>query len=124
MRRPTFQAMAGGGGGGTPGTRTFVFSRTLRQQDYPRVTIVAEGRADGGGASRRDGEGHLAVRRRCVLFRSLNERCWSIGGGSVVPGSRRGDSAAPPLAERTKTEADRPQSVRHVGIVSLGYAVR
>ncbi len=25
-----------------PGMKTFVFSRTLRQRDYPKVTIVAE----------------------------------------------------------------------------------
>src|SRR5215207_8464830 len=36
--RRTFEAMARAGQGGTPGTKTFVFSRTLRQQDYPRVT--------------------------------------------------------------------------------------
>lgn len=30
------------GGTEMPGTKTFVFSRTLRQQDYPRVTIVSE----------------------------------------------------------------------------------
>ena len=41
--RRTFEGMARAGGGSSPGTRTFVFSRTLRQQDHPRVTIVADG---------------------------------------------------------------------------------
>lgn len=43
MGRKTFEMMAAqGGGGAAPGTKTFVFSRTLRQQDHPAVTIVAD----------------------------------------------------------------------------------
>ena len=41
--RRTFEAMGAAGQGGSKGMKNFVFSRTLRQQDYPRVTIVAEG---------------------------------------------------------------------------------
>ncbi len=40
--RRTFETMAQGGNAGMPGMKTFVFSRTLRQRDYPDVTIVAE----------------------------------------------------------------------------------
>ena len=40
--RRTFEMMARAGRGETPGMKTFVFSRTLRQQDYPGVTVVAE----------------------------------------------------------------------------------
>jgi dihydrofolate reductase len=40
--RRTFEGMAGAGGGGQPGVQTIVFSRTLRQQDYPNLTIVSE----------------------------------------------------------------------------------
>jgi dihydrofolate reductase len=40
--RRTFETMARAGRGETPGMKTFVFSRTLRQQDYPGVTVVAE----------------------------------------------------------------------------------
>src|SRR5262245_7171363 len=42
--RRTFEVMTRGKkkAGGTPGMKTFVFSRTLRQRDYPKVTIVAE----------------------------------------------------------------------------------
>src|SRR5215211_7854690 len=32
----------GGAGGGQSGAQTIVFSRTLRQQDYPNVTIVSD----------------------------------------------------------------------------------
>jgi dihydrofolate reductase len=42
LGRRTFQGMGATGGGGQPGVQTIVFSRTLRQQDYPNVTIVSE----------------------------------------------------------------------------------
>ena len=44
--RRTFETMVRAGRGETPGMKTFVFSRTLRQQDYPGVTVVAEKSAD------------------------------------------------------------------------------
>jgi dihydrofolate reductase len=46
--RRTFEAMTGGKkrAGGVPGMRTLVFSRTLRQADYPKVTIVSEDSAE------------------------------------------------------------------------------
>jgi dihydrofolate reductase len=40
MGRRTFEPMAKVKKGKTPGVKTFVFSRTLRQEDYPGVTIV------------------------------------------------------------------------------------
>ena len=41
LGRRTFEAM-GGAGGGQSGAQTIVFSRTLRQQDYPNVTIISD----------------------------------------------------------------------------------
>ena len=41
LGRRTFEGM-GGAGGGQSGAQTIVFSRTLRQQDHPKVTIVSE----------------------------------------------------------------------------------
>lgn len=44
MGRKTYEiALAQGGGPSSPGTRTYVFSRTLKSADHPKVTIVAEG---------------------------------------------------------------------------------
>ena len=41
MGRRSFEAIkAAGGGGSTPGMQVFVFSRTLKQEDHPNVTIV------------------------------------------------------------------------------------
>ena len=39
MGRRTFEVA---GGGSTPGTKTYVFSRTLRPADHPKVNIVAD----------------------------------------------------------------------------------
>src|SRR6516162_2013458 len=40
--RRTFEAMGKAGQRSTRGMKVLVFSRTLRQADYPKVTIVAE----------------------------------------------------------------------------------
>ena len=66
MGRRTFEAaQAMGGGASMPGVNSVVVSRTLRQEDHPGLTIIAE---DVGGAVSRlragCGEGHLAIRRR------------------------------------------------------------
>ena len=53
LGRRTFEAMGRAGQAGAPGTKTFVFSRTLRQEDYPGVTIVAEGAEETVAALRR-----------------------------------------------------------------------
>jgi dihydrofolate reductase len=42
MGRRTYEMAGAGGGTGTSHARTFVFSRTLRPQDHPKVTIVGE----------------------------------------------------------------------------------
>jgi dihydrofolate reductase len=41
LGRITFEGI-GGAGGGQSGAQTIVFSRTLRQQDHPNVTIVSD----------------------------------------------------------------------------------
>src|SRR5258706_13964993 len=42
--RRTFEMMARAGRGETPGMKTFVFSRTLRQRDYPGGAVFAGNR--------------------------------------------------------------------------------
>jgi dihydrofolate reductase len=42
LGRRTFETIGGGSPGGSKGTKTIVFSRTLQQRDYPKVTIVAD----------------------------------------------------------------------------------
>jgi dihydrofolate reductase len=57
---------AAGGGGSMPGMHVFVFSRTLRQEDHPGVTIVD------------DPEGQLAELRS-----KPGKDVWLFGGGSL-----------------------------------------
>jgi dihydrofolate reductase len=66
MGRRTFEATrAMGGGGATPGITTVVVSQTLRQEDYPHLTIVGE---DLGGALSR-------------LRAASGKDIWLFGGG-------------------------------------------
>jgi dihydrofolate reductase len=67
--RKTFAGMARGKKkpGAMPGMKTFVFSRTLRQRDYPKVTIVAD-KAEETVAELRKEEG---------------KDIWLFGGGSL-----------------------------------------
>jgi dihydrofolate reductase len=44
--RRTFAAMVTAGRASMPGMKTFVFSRTLRQEDYPEVAIVIDGQQE------------------------------------------------------------------------------
>jgi dihydrofolate reductase len=46
LGRKTFEATGGAGGSGQSGVQTIVFSRTLRQEDYPNVTVVSENPED------------------------------------------------------------------------------
>jgi dihydrofolate reductase len=68
MGRRTFEVVARGGDGSMPGMKTFVFSRTLKQQDYPAVTIVAE-----------KSEGTVADLRA-----QPGKDIWLMGGGDLI----------------------------------------
>ena len=68
MGRGTFEGMLRQqGSAATPGMKTLVFSRTLRQQDHPDVTIVAE-----------DPEKTLVALRK-----EPGKDIWLFGGGSL-----------------------------------------
>jgi dihydrofolate reductase len=67
MGRRTFEVVKGAGGdGSTPGMQVFVFSRTLRQEDHPGVTIVD------------DPEGLMAELRS-----NPGKDVWLFGGGAL-----------------------------------------
>ena len=67
MGRRSYEFVKGAGGGGsTPGMQVFVFSRTLRQEDHPGVTIVD------------DPEGLMAELRS-----KPGKDVWLWGGGSL-----------------------------------------
>ena len=65
--RRTFEPMVRAGQGSTPGMKTFVFSRTLRQEDFPKVTVVADDAAETVSA----------------LKQGSGKDIWLFGGGSL-----------------------------------------
>src|SRR5687767_12785138 len=73
LGRRTFEPMARVQKGETPGVKTFVFSRTLRQEDYPGVTIIAEGVEEKVAALRAETGKDIWLFGGGALFRSLLE---------------------------------------------------
>src|ERR1700704_1279017 len=71
LGRRTFETIARGGSAGMSGMKTFVFSRTLRQSDYPKVTIVAENPEETVAALRRQSGKDIWLFGGGSLFRSL-----------------------------------------------------
>ncbi len=122
--RRTFEVMARAGRGETPGMKTFVFSRTLRQQDYPGVTIVAE-KSEETVTSLRAGPGKdIWLFGGGALFRSLlNAGLVDTVEVAIIPVLLGGGIPllAPP-AKQTKLNLT-GQKVYKAGIASLEYAV-
>jgi dihydrofolate reductase len=125
MGRRTFEAMKAGGSGLMPGMQAFVFSRTLRQQDYPDVTIV-------------DDPERLVTELRSKPGKDV----WLFGGGSlfrsfaelglvdavevaVIPILLGGGlSLLPPPASSLKLKLTNHKLYAKSGIISLEYAVQ
>lgn len=74
--RKTFEDMVRRGIGSMPGMKLFVFSRTLRQSDFPEVTIVA-GELEKTVQSLR---GHTGKGKD---GKNTNKDIWLFGGGSL-----------------------------------------
>jgi dihydrofolate reductase len=124
LGRRTFETMARAGNAGMPGMKTFVFSRTLRQSDYPDVTIVAE----------------KSTEVLETLQQQLGKDIWLFGGGSlfgslldaklvdtvevaVIPVLLGGGIPLLPSPARvTKLRLAR-HKIYKTGIVSLEYAI-
>ena len=70
--RKTFSAMVSAGqAGAMPGVRSYVFSRTLKQEDYPGVTIVSGNAGPFVQQLRRADGKDIALYGGAGLFRSL-----------------------------------------------------
>ena len=71
--RRTFEAMARGKkkAGAMPGMKTLVFSRTLRQHEYPKVTVVADNVEETLTALRGESGKDIWLFGGGLLFRSL-----------------------------------------------------
>ena len=120
--RRTFEGMPKGPA--TPGIKTFVFSRTLRQSDYPNVTIVAEGAKEIVTALRAESGKDIWLFGGGSLFRSLlAEGLVDTVEVSVIPVLLGGGTPLfPPPAQQTKL-ALTGHKVYKTGIVALEYEV-
>ena len=126
LGRRTFEGMGGARGGKQSGVQTIVFSRTLRQQDYPNVTIVSE-KPEQVLADLRSKPGKdIWLFGGGSLFRSLLEaRQVDAVEVSVVPvllGEGIPMLPPDPLSERFKLKLASSRALK-AGIVSLEYAV-
>ncbi len=126
LGRRTFEAIGGARGGGQSGVRTIVFSRTLRQEDYPNVTVVSENPEDVLADLRSKPGKDIWLFGGGLLFRSfLEARLVDAVEVSVVPVLLgEGIPLLPPKPSserfRLKLAGNR---MYETGIVSLEYAV-
>ena len=127
LGRKTYEQMRaqGGGGGGTAGVKTYVFSTTLRASDHPKVTIVAE----------------KAKERLAALKKEPGKDIWLFGGGSLFASLLQmkmvdavevavmpvllggGIPLLPTVAKKTKLELTSHRLYAKSGTVMLEYAV-
>lgn len=125
--RRTFEVMTGGKKktGAMPGMKTFVFSRTLRQRDYPKVTIVAENANETVTALRAESGKDIWLFGGGLLFRSLLDAgLVDTVEVAVVPVLLGGGIPLfPPPAKQAKLKLT-AHKVYKTGIVSLEYAVK
>jgi dihydrofolate reductase len=125
MGRRTFEATGSGGGGTTPGTRTVVVSRTLRQEDYPNVTVLADGWEGAVAALKAEPGKDIWLFGGGSLFRSLLDAglidAVEVAVMPVLLGG--GVPLLPPPAGQTKLKLT-GHKVYKTGIVSLEYTVQ
>ena len=125
--RRTFEVLTGGKkkGGAMPGMKTFVFSRTLRQRDYPKVTIVAENAGETVTALRAESGKDIWLFGGGLLFRSLLDAglvdTVEVAVMPVLLGG--GVPLLPPPAKAGKLNLT-GHKVYKTGIVLLEYAVK
>jgi dihydrofolate reductase len=124
--RRTFEGMARGKkkAGAMPGMKTFVFSRTLRQRNHPKVTVVGDDAEETLAGLRAESGKDIWLFGGGLLFRSL------LGAGlvdtvevAVVPVLLGGGiPLLPPPAKQAKLTLTN-HKVYRTGIVSLEYTV-
>ena len=124
MGRRTFEVAGSGGQPGTP--ETIVFSRTLRQQDHPNVTIVSEDPERVLSDLRSKPGKDIWLFGGGLLFRSFLEAqlvdTVEVGVMPVLLGEGIPLLPPKPSSERFKLKLASSRTYK-TGIVSLDYAV-
>jgi dihydrofolate reductase len=123
--RRTFELMARAGQGETPGMKTLVFSRTLRQQSYPGVKVVAEKLEETVDALRAEPGKDIWLFGGGSLFRSLlASRLVDTVEVAIIPVLLGGGiPLLPHPAKQTKLKLT-SHKVYQTGTVSLEYRVQ
>jgi dihydrofolate reductase len=123
--RHTFEVMARGGNASTPGMKTFVFSRTLRQSDYPDITVVNDRASETVSALKSEAGKDIWLFGGGSLFRSLAAAgCVDTVEVGVMPVLLGGGIPLfPGPADRITLELTKHE-IYPTGIVGLEYAVR
>ncbi len=123
--RRTFEAMGRTKEGVMPSMKAFVFSRALRQRDYPEVTIVAESPEETLATLRAKPGKDIWLFGGGLLFRSL------LGAGlvdtvevAVMPVLLGGGVPLLPVAAKQANLKLTSHKVYKTGIVPLEYAVK
>lgn len=123
LGRRTFEPMATSGIKPMPGMKTFVFSRTLQQRDYPKLTIVADAQETVATMRAQRGK-DIWLFGGGSLFRSLAEAglvdTVEVAVVPVLLGA--GIPLLPPPANRIKLTLT-AHKVYKTGIVSLDYRI-
>jgi dihydrofolate reductase len=123
MGRRTYEVAGAGGGMGE--MKSFVFSRTLRQADHPKVTIVSENQDEVLRELREQPGKDIWLFGGGSLFQSLLDARQVDGVGvAVVPILLGGGvPLLPPPARQAKLKLENSRVYPKTGTVSLEYAV-
>ncbi len=126
LGRKTFESIGGAAGGGQQEAQTVVFSRTLRQKEYPNLTIVSENPEQALADLRAKPGKDIWLFGGGLLFRSLLEaRLVDTVEVAVMPILLgEGIPLLPPKlsSERFRLKLASSRAFK-TGIVSLEYAV-
>ena len=122
--RRTFEGMVTAGHASMPGMQTLVFSRTLRQEDYPEVAIVKDGQRETLAALKATPGKDIWLFGGGLLFRSLAEDglvdTVEVGIVPILLGA--GIPLLPSPATRIKLSLT-AHRVYKTGILTLEYAI-
>jgi dihydrofolate reductase len=126
LGRRTFELTATQGGGGMPGMRVIVFSRTLRASDYPDVTVVSEDAGNAVAALRDQPGKDIWLMGGGVLFRSLLDagQVDSVEVAVIPVLLGGGIPLLPPPGSRATLQLAGSRIYDKTGIVSLEYTVQ
>ena len=125
MGRRTFEPMVKAKRAETPGVKTYVFSRTLRQEDYPNITIVADHVEETVSALRKEPGKDIWLFGGGTFFRSLLDAglvdTVEVAIMPILLGE--GIQLLPPPGKQTKLKLT-GHKIYKTGIVSLEYSVQ